>query len=109
LVRYLRVLLLGAVAIGIVLALTSAPSSSGPLGQVTGYGDSVLKPCPPGQDTAFDGGPCLNDLEVASGEAAGSQDEGDDGGLGGMTWVLIGVGVVLVGGGAAYGYGRLRP
>ena len=106
--RLVRVLLLGAVAIGIVLALTSAPSSSGPLGQATGYGDSVIPPCPPGQDTALDGGPCLNDLEVASGEAASEQGDGD-GGMGTLTWVLIGFGVVGLGGGAAYAYGRLKP
>jgi hypothetical protein len=109
-VKFLRVLLLGAVAIGIVLAVTSAPSASGPLGQVTGYGDSVVQPCPLGQDTAPDGGPCLKDLQVdvASGEAASEQGSGDDG-LGTLTWGLIGLGVVSLGGGAAYAYGRLKP
>jgi len=101
-VKFLRVLLLGAVAIGIVLALTSTPSSgSGAAGQATGYGDDVIQPCPPGQDTAPGGGPCLVDLEVATGETAGAQGD-DDGGLDGTIWLLLGLLIIILGGGTAW-------
>jgi hypothetical protein len=105
--RFVRVLLLGAVTIGIVLALTSATSSSGPLGQATGYGDSVLQPCPPGSDTAPGGGPCLQDLEVASGETA-SEQSGDDDGVTTTQWLLAGLGLATLAGGGAFAYARLR-
>lgn len=106
--KFLRVLLLGAVAIGIVLALTSAPSSgSGGAGQATGYGDDVLQPCPPGQDTAPDGGPCLVDLEVATGETAGAQGD-DDGGFDSTIWLLLGLLIIVLGGGTAYVLGHRK-
>ena len=107
--KFLRVLLLGAVAVGIVLALTSTPSSgSGGAGQATGYGDDVVQPCPPGQQTAPDGGPCLQDLEVASGETAGAQSDDGGGGPSTLGWVALGGGIIVLGGGAAYAFGKLR-
>jgi hypothetical protein len=88
--RLVRVLLLGAVAIGIVLALTAAPSSGGARGQATGYGDDTVPP---------------RSLEVASGQEAGS-----GGGGGSNTGLILGLGagILLLGGGAAFAYSRLH-
>jgi hypothetical protein len=108
-VRGGRVLLLGAVAVGIVLALTSAPSLGAFGSQATGYGDSVVQPCPPGEDTAPDGGPCLQDLEVASGETAGEQGDSGGGGLDPWQWGAVGGGVLGLGAGLAYLLGWARP
>lgn len=94
-----RILLLGAVAIGIVLALTAAPSSGGTRGQATGYGDDVLQPCPAGSDVGQNGEPCLQSLEVA--QAAGrSGDAGSDSNV--VKYAFIGGMVLLIGGGVAY-------
>ena len=87
--KLVRVLLLGAVAFGIVLALTAAPSSGGTRGQ-TGYGDDTVPP---------------RSLDVEVGETA--SDTGDGGGGSNTGLILgLGLGVVVVGGGAAFAYSR---
>ena len=88
--RLLRVLLLGAVAFGIVLALTAAPSSGGTRGQ-TGYGDDTVPP---------------RELETSIGETA-SQTGGGDGSNTGLV-LGLGAGILVLGGGAAYAVSRLR-
>ena len=94
-----RILLLGAVAVGIVLALTSAPSFGDARGQATGYGDDVVQPCPPGEDTGPGGEPCLKSFEVAS--PAGESDGGDgDSNL--VKYIFIAGMVLVIGGGVAY-------
>lgn len=95
-----RFLLLGAVMIGVVLALTVAPSSGGVRGQATGYGDDVVQPCAPGEDTAADGGPCLKSFEVA--EQAAESGGGSDGGSNLVKYIFIGGMVLVIGGGVAY-------
>ena len=86
--RFIRVLLLGAVAFGIVLALTAAPSSGGTRGQ-TGYGDDTVPP---------------RQLETSIGETAGSSRGGDGSNT---TRVLIVGGIVIViAGGVVYMYSR---
>jgi hypothetical protein len=87
--RLIRVLLLGAVAFGIVLALTAAPSSGGTRGQ-SGYGDDTVPP---------------RQLETSIGETAGSS--GDGGSNTGLV-LGLGAGVIVLGGGAAYAVSRLR-
>jgi hypothetical protein len=88
--RLLRVLLLGAVAFGIVLALTAAPSSGGTRGQ-SGYGDDTVPP---------------RELETSIGENAGSSG----GGGGSNTGLILGLGagIIVLGGGAAFAYSRLN-
>ena len=86
--RLVRVLLLGAVAIGIMLALTAAPSSGGARGQ-TGYGDDTVPP---------------RQIETAIGEQAGSG--GGGGGSNAVIVLIIGGIVIVLGGGAAYAYSR---
>lgn len=85
--RLARILLLGVVAVGIVLALTTSPSSSRALGQATGYGDDTI---PPSQ------------LETASPATNAS------GGGGGNLTLIFGLGlvVIVVGGAGAYAYSR---
>ena len=97
--RLIRVLLLGAVAVGILLALTAAPSSGGTRGQ-TGYGDDVLQPCKPGE-TASDG--CLESLETEVAQAVGSatDDEGNT-----ATYALYALGVLVIIGGVAFWLSR---
>src|SRR5688572_13542628 len=95
-----RFLLLGAVMIGVVLALTAAPSSGGVRGQATGYGDDVVQPCPPGEDTAPDGGPCLKSFEVA--EQASQSGGGDGSDSNTVKYIFIGGMVLVIGGGLAY-------
>jgi hypothetical protein len=87
--RLLRVLLLGAVAFGIVLALTAAPSSGGTRGQ-TGYGDDTVPP---------------RELETSIGETA--SNTGDGGSNTGLV-LGIGVGVIVLGGVGALVLSRLR-
>ena len=105
--KIVRLLLLGAVAIGIVLALTSAPSSGGTRGQATGYGDDVVQPCPAGQDTGPNGEACLKSFEVAQ---PASESKNNDGG-GSNTGLILGIGllIIIVGAGGAYAFSRLRP
>src|SRR5687768_14609434 len=95
-----RILLLGAVAVGIVLALTSAPSFGGVRGQATGYGDDVVQPCAPGEDTGPGGEPCLKSFEVAT--PASQTGGGSDGGSDTVKYLFIGGMVLVLGGGAAY-------
>jgi hypothetical protein len=94
-----RFLLLGAVAVGIILALTAAPSSGGTRGQATGYGDSVLKACPAGANVAANGEACLPSLEVA---APASQTGGSGGDSNTVKYIFIAGMVLVLGGGAAY-------
>ena len=105
--KIVRLLLLGAVAVGIVLALTSAPSSGGTRGQATGYGDDVVKPCPAGQDALPNGDACLKSFEVAQPASETGKGGGDDSNTGLI--LGIGVGIIVVGGGAAFAFSRLRP
>jgi hypothetical protein len=101
-VKVLRVLLLGAVAVGIVLVFTSAPSSGGPLGQATGYGPNVVHPCPAGEDVGPTGEPCLKD-EVVQAETASEQaGDGGGGGLSTEEKLALGVAGAGVASGAAY-------
>jgi hypothetical protein len=94
-----RFLLLGAVTVGIALALTAAPSSGDVRGQATGYGDDVVQPCPPGEDTGPGGEPCLKSFEVAT--PAGERDGGDsDSNL--VKYIFIAGMVLVIGGGVAY-------
>lgn len=88
--KLIRVLLLGAVAIGILLALTAAPSSGGTRGQ-TGYGDDTVAP---------------RQLDVEVGETA-SETGGGDGSDTGLV-VGIGAGILVLGGGAAFAFSKLR-
>ena len=97
--RLIRVLLLGAVAFGIVLALTAAPSSGGTRGQ-TGYGDDVVQPCKSGE-VASDG--CLQSLETEVAQAAGSGTD-DSGNT--INYVLYGVGALVVIGGVVFFFNR---
>jgi hypothetical protein len=90
--KLVRVLLLGAVAFGIVLALTTAPSSGGTRGQATGYGDDTVPP---------------RSLEVATG--ANASTSGDGGGSNTGLVLGIGAGVLVLGGGSAFAFSRLRP
>lgn len=87
--RLVRLLLLGAVAFGIVLALTAAPSSGGTRGQ-TGYGDDTVPP---------------RSLDVEVGETAANTGGDGDGSNTGLL-LGLGVGIAVVGGGAAYAYSR---
>jgi hypothetical protein len=105
--KIVRLLLLGAVAVGIVLALTSAPSSGGTRGQATGYGDDVVQPCAVGQDTGPNGEACLKSFEVAS----PASQTGDSGGGGTNTGLILGIGaaIIVIGGGGALAFSRLRP
>jgi hypothetical protein len=98
-IRVVRVLLLGAVAFGIVLALTAAPSSGGTRGQATGYGDDVLQPCPAGATVGANGEACLNTFEVAS---PASQNGGGSGDSNTVKYIFIAGMVLVLGGGAAY-------
>jgi hypothetical protein len=98
-IRAVRVLLLGAVAFGIVLALTAAPSSGGTRGQATGYGDDVVQPCPAGQDSLANGDACLPSLEVA---APASQSGGAGSDSNTVKYIFIAGMVLVLGGGAAY-------
>jgi hypothetical protein len=105
-VRFARVLLLGAVAVGIVLALTSAPSSGafGAQDVPSGYGDDVVQECEPGQTSTADD-PCLEE-EVVEGEtASGETGDGDDGGV---NPVVVAVVVVAAAAGAAITYGQIK-
>ena len=96
-----RILLLGAVAIGVVLALSTSPSSGGTRGQATGYGDDVVQPCPPGEDTGPGGEPCLKSFEVAQ---PASQTGGGAGGGESNTvkFLFIGAMVLVLFGGVVY-------
>jgi uncharacterized membrane protein len=98
--KLVRVLLLGAVAFGIVMALTAAPSSGGTRGQATGYGDDVLQQCQSGQ-VASDG--CLQSLEtqVAAPAASTSDDSGDT-----FLYVMYGLGALVIIGGVAYWFNK---
>jgi hypothetical protein len=98
--KVIRVLLLGAVAIGIVLALTAAPSSGGIRGQATGYGDDVLQPCQSGQ-VASDG--CLESLETEVAQAAGSASD-DSGNT--FLYVMYGIGALVVIGGVIFFFNK---
>jgi hypothetical protein len=100
-----RFLLLGAVAVGIILALTAAPSSGGTRGQATGYGDDVLKACPAGKSVGANGEACLPSLEVA---APASATSGSGGNSNTMKYVLIGGMLLVLGGGVAYFVSRNR-
>ena len=86
--RFVRVLLLGAVAFGIVMALTAAPSSGGTRGQ-TGYGDDTVPP-----------------RQLSIGENA-SNSGGDDGSNTGLL-LGLGGGIIVLGGGAAFAFSKLR-
>jgi hypothetical protein len=90
--KIIRVLLLGAVAFGIVLALTTAPSSGGTRAQ-TGYGDDTVPP---------------QTKDVIVGETA-SQTGGGGGGSNTGLVVGLGAGVLVLGGGAAFAFARSRP
>jgi hypothetical protein len=87
--RVVRILMLGVVAAGFVLALTTSPSSGRPLGQATGYGSDTI---PPSQ------------LETGQPASAG----GDSSGGGGNLTEIFGIGlaVIVVGGAGAYAYSR---
>ena len=85
--RLIRVLLLGAVAFGIVLALTAAPSSGGTRGQ-TGYGDDTVPP---------------RQLETSIGETASSSS--NDGGSNTIV-LVIGALIIVIAGGVIYIYSR---
>ena len=87
--KFIRVLLLGAVAFGILLALTAAPSSGVTRGQ-SGYGDDTVPP---------------REIETSIGETASSGGDGDS-----NTGLVLGIGagVIVLGGGAAYAYSRLK-
>ena len=89
--RLVRILMLGVVAAGLVLALTTSPSSGRALGQATGYGDDTI---PPSQ------------LETGQPASAGS-----NGGGGGHITLIFGLGLVVIvlGGAGAYAYSRTRP
>jgi hypothetical protein len=89
--RLVRILMLGVVAVGLVLALTTSPSSSRAMGQ-TGYGSDTV---PPSQ---------LETGQPAS--AAGNTGSG-----GGHLTLIFGLGLVVVvlGGAGAYAYSRTRP
>ena len=104
--KIVRLLLLGAVAVGIVLALTTTPSSGGTRGQASGYGDDVVQPCPAGKDTGPNGEACLKSFEVAQ----PASQSGDKGGGDSNTGLILGIGlgVLVIGGGAAFGYSKLH-
>ncbi len=99
--RLVRVLLLGAVAFGIVLALTAAPSSGGTRGQATGYGDDVLQQCRSGE-VASDG--CLQSLETEVAQEAGSARDSDSGGI--VTFTLYALGALVVIGGVIFWFSK---
>lgn len=94
-----RFLLLGAVMIGVVLALSAAPSAGGVRGQ-TGYGDDVVQPCAPGEDTGPGGEACLKSFETATpaGETGGGSDDGSNT----VKYIFIAGMVLVIGGGIAY-------
>ena len=86
-----RILLLGVVAVGIVLALTTGISGSRTLGQATGYGSDTV---PPSQ------------LEIGA-----PANNASTGGGGGSHLLLIlggGLVIVLLGGAGAFFYSRSR-
>ena len=95
-----RILLLGAVAVGIVLALSSSPSSGDTRGQATGYGDDVVQPCPPGEDTGPGGEPCLKTFEVA--QPASETGGGSGDGSNTVKYAFVGGMILVLGGGFAY-------
>jgi hypothetical protein len=90
--RVVRILMLGVVAVGLFLALTTTASSGRTLGQATGYGDDTI---PPSQ------------LETATPANTSSTS----GGGGGHATLIFGIGLVVVvlGGAGAYAYSRTRP
>jgi hypothetical protein len=89
--RLVRILMLGVVAVGLFLALTTAASSGAARGQASGYGDDTI---PPSQ------------LETAT-----PANSSTSGGGGGHATLIFGVGlvVVILGGAGAYAYSRTRP
>jgi hypothetical protein len=90
--RLVRILMLGVVAVGLFLALTTAASSGAARGQASGYGDDTI---PPSQ------------LETAT----PANTSTSSGGGGSHATLIFGVGlvVVILGGAGAYAYSRTRP
>ncbi|MEY2478208.1 MAG: hypothetical protein QOG87_3523 [Actinomycetota bacterium] len=99
--RLIRVLLLGAVAFGIVLAVTAAPSSGGTRGQ-SGYGDDTVPPCREDQSGQEASAECLAFLETQVAEPASATD--DSGNT--VEYLIYGVGVLVVFGGVTYFYSK---
>ena len=89
--RLARILMLGVVAVGLFLALTTAASSGAVRGQASGYGDDTI---PPSQ------------LETATPANTSTTGSG-----GGHATLIFGIGLVVVvlGGAGAYAYSRTRP
>jgi hypothetical protein len=93
--RLVRILMLGVVAAGLTLALTTSPSSGSggggrTLGQATGYGDDTV---PPSQ------------LETGQPASAAGNNTGSGGGH--LTLIFgLGLVVVVLGGAGAYAWSR---
>ena len=88
--RLVRILMLGVVAVGLMLALTTSPSSGRALGQATGYGDDTI---PPSQ------------LETGQPVSAAGHNTGSGGGH--LTLIFgLGLVVVVLGGAGAYAWSR---
>jgi len=90
--RLVRIVMLGVVAVGLMLALTTSASSGKTLGQASGYGDDTI---PPSQ------------IETAT----PANSTGTSGSGGGHATLIFGLGLVVVvlGGAGAYAYSRTRP